>query len=195
MKARVTIAWTDLPNYLATFYPIVQGQLHNVEQAPSAITVIADLDHKNQETIMIDLLPLTKMRHADAGFSCQFVHASPTDFGLEEDEPEGRYMWLKADNDILLKLIYHTHAQWLHDVTTGRIEKILIDFVGTADEPTASFYVYADEVAGSSVEACGIEADDDGHHYLEPVQLSEIWTTKVAGISFDMHTSLFWVKG
>jgi hypothetical protein len=197
MRAQVTIAWRDLPNYINTFYPTAKGQLKNLEQAPSALKIIADYDKKNGENVTIDVLPLIKMRHAHAAFQCHFVHLISDD-GLEpelaDNEVEARPYWLTADSKMILNLINHTHVRWLQDVSTGRVEKILVDFLGTFVEPIVQFYVHTHEVFESSEEVCWIGADEGGgemDQYLEAMGLQNFCSTFVGLDIYNMQTAYF----
>jgi hypothetical protein len=197
MKAAVTIAWRDLPKYLDTFYPTVKGQLQNVKQAPSEITIIADYNRKYGETIEIDLLPLIKMRRAHATFQCHFVHMVPGESlysDHEKVERESRQNWLEADSEMVVSLLNHTQGRWLQDISAGKVGKILIDCVGTADEPTAQFHIHADEVLDSSEEVCWIHADDGGQtmeQYLQAMELNGIRSAIVAFDYFEMRFIYF----
>jgi hypothetical protein len=193
MKAAVTIAWRDLPKYFDIFYPTVKGQLENVEQAPSEITIIADKIHRNGEVVQIDCLPLIQMRHAHATFHCQFVHVVHVD-DLDPElydsyEFEKRPDWLSADSGVVLSLIDHTHVEWLQAVSAGKVERIMIDFVGTPTVTTIEFYVYADEKARSSTQARKLEIDQTGRlQYFEEMGLTGIWQTAAGK---DMYQDYF----
>jgi hypothetical protein len=197
MQAQVTIAWRDLPNYINTFYPTAKGQLKNLEQAPSAITIIADYDKKDGDNVVIDVLPLIKMRHAHATFQCHFVHLISDD-GLQpklvDDEVEARPYWLTADSEMIASLINHTHVRWLHDVSTGRVEKILVDFLGTSVEPTAQFHVHTHEVPESLEGVRWTEADVDGEamdQYLGAMGLQDVRSTCIGLEIYNMQTAYF----
>lgn len=79
MKAPVKLKWNDVPAYIDTFYFSAPGTLANIELAPASMTIsVAGLSVPIDNEI--DVLPLIKMRHADADFVCNFVYADGFDF-------------------------------------------------------------------------------------------------------------------
>jgi hypothetical protein len=195
MKAAVTIAWRDLPKYLDTFYPKVNCQLKNVEQAPSEITII--VDNYLEEYFEIDFLPLIKMRHEHPTFQCHFVGKIPADeLGLDPEDTSRDQRWLKADSEVIFKLMDHTYYRWLHDVSAGKVDKILIDTIGGVDFPAVTFHVYADEVLGRPKGAYGFRVDqEDLDQYLGAMHLIGFSAIDVGGDTYELDLTLIPKKG
>lgn len=82
MNAAVTIDWKDIPDYLTTFYPTVDGAKFDLDLAPSSMTIICNTSLQDSKSVRIKILPILKFQHAQADFNCNFVREAP-DWNIE----------------------------------------------------------------------------------------------------------------
>jgi hypothetical protein len=190
---------TDVQNYLDTFYPTVDDKLKNVEQAPYSVTIIANKSitpKDRNDFASIDFLPLIKMRYAHATFQGHFVHVSPAlipDPELRADYDADICLdCLKADNEVLRKLMEHANIRWVQGLLTGKVRAIFINRIGRPFWKTAEVFLRTAEADGQPVKegAIPFEGDEQAQRrYLEAVGLAQrrFWAKTVRGTLCAAH--------
>jgi hypothetical protein len=138
--APATILWRDVPSYFRTFYQHADGKMTDIAQAPTSITILVGC-HDPELDGLIDLLPLLRMKHANAAFSCHFDYRAD-DPAEESDEANDRREFLKADVDMLDALLHHDYPQWVDDLKTGRISKVNINDIGLTTAPSFNISIH-----------------------------------------------------
>jgi hypothetical protein len=191
MRAPVTIDWCDVPQYLNIFYPSIDGRLQNIEHAPASIVVNADVYTDSTGPVTIDLVPLLKLSHAQASFTCDFRYSAPKLADVPEPNTEDRN-YLHCDSTTVRRVIQHDNTRWKNDVQTGTVTKITVSAIGLASEPEMHLYVLHDEetrqLQGGEDKDIVDELDD---RYITDVELYNNWSegmiSTVEPVYFQVH--------
>jgi hypothetical protein len=174
MKREITINWRHVAGYLVVFYPTVDGEIANVELAPSGMTIIVPPTNNDEGSTALDFLPIAKIALHHSDFSISFKHDNelvsglPPDFGIED-----LVNFFESDKPCVGNLLTNRNTKWRSDVEMGKMTEIMIQGIGASDAPEAVIRVTKD------IEPGMIEDEDDGNFYhiwgyFESVELE--WT-------------------
>lgn len=179
MKSDMVIDWKDVPAYLNTFHPTVDGRVTNIKLVPASITVISEKNVKNGQEVNIDILPLFKIGFENSSFSCTFVQDAAAARGTrkrhEDFEEEDEIF--DADANTVQTILKHRFPQWISDVYTGTVLKLVITPIGTREDPYARFHIRHDELTylPEDMDWVGDASENLEHFYLKTVGFDRIW--------------------
>ena len=186
MKRKIIIDWQKVASYMRTFFPTINSRIDNIELTPSSMTVVTPWrGEKRGNELQLDILPMVKIGLYRPGFTCYFIH---DDKSLERARAASSIdvyigyilRYLRENTASLETIIDHRNVEWLSDIQTGKITRILISDIGICGQPQALFYVntvdmgLGDNVGVESSQRTTIEAA-----YFESVGLLDIWPWSV----------------
>jgi hypothetical protein len=127
------------------------------------------------------------MRLANVTFTCRFVPQNKgSDQALEQN-------WcLQADNSTIESITRHDNAQWLDDVTSGRIVQLTISAPGSQVKPKA--FLWVDDTEGNRLIGGKHESLKAEEYYLQRVSLTAVGPWKVLGMKSTMRFAVHYMK-
>lgn len=122
----------------------------------------------------LDFLPIIRMRHRNADFSCTLV----TEMHVNTEPRK----YIRGDIKILKALINHESEAWRSDISSGKIAYVGVGRLGAKEMP----YVQILISHGHEEHMEYVTADDhysNGYdwEYLRRVGLGDIWKSEVDG--------------
>jgi hypothetical protein len=191
MRAPAVIAWRDADNYLHTFYPTVNGQIQNIENAPMSLFILVSPFSRNDRIFEVDILTLWKIRRVHPDFTCKFVHSQEALAEISEDGEtmidEELQIYLQADGAMLGAFLQHAHEQWVCDIESETVIKVMCSVPGTDSDPIARFFIDSGEETYLMEDSgVGWESTDEERVFFARVGLEGMWTTKINGDEYQM---------
>ncbi|KAF9697950.1 hypothetical protein EKO04_004222 [Ascochyta lentis] len=89
--------------------------------------------------VQIDLVPLLMMGLVNQKFKCDFKYEPRSREATSLDMDI--HTMMAADVNTLQKLLTHRQVDWLRDVISGRVSRLLISHIGTNNYPRARFFI------------------------------------------------------
>jgi hypothetical protein len=174
LKAAGTIDWMDLPHYIDTFFPMVEGKVQNIAHAPKIIeTIISDDCNPGPGCVQIDLLPLVKMDLENNQFSCTFAHVMDP-YEEVHHFPNNHEELMEVDTKVLKILFGARDGRWVSDIEAGNVMNIMISPLGFSDGPSVTFFLVhgAPHLIGIDADEITEENADHWETYRESVGFS-----------------------
>lgn len=187
-KAPVTIFWKDLPRYL-DIHASISSTVYNTESAPSTITIYANAYERrlDSELVSVDILPLVKMKHRHAGFSCQLLRNAVFDDEMDEGHDKEQIKRdqadvVAADETAMQSFMTNENPKWLSDVQSGKIIEVTVSPMGTEKEPELLIVIAHNEetyLEGNEYDNASSHSAKGAMRYLRGVDMEEDIKTRV----------------
>lgn len=196
LKAPVEIDWDDVPNYLTLIFrspegrrylgqlfPTLEGEVNPQRDiAPSSMTIVVPTTERDdwerlEPTEMIDVLPIIRLRHRNAGFRCTF--AMSPEHSLEE------LKYIRGDIKVLEAFINHDGQVWRDEVSSGKVVYVPIANLGAEESPYVHILLNDENDEETYLKYSEVDNDvdsnDEDWKYLRKVGLGDIWKHEVDG--------------
>jgi hypothetical protein len=176
---------------MRTFFPTVNGKIENIELMPSSMTIVTPWrGEPGKSGLQLDILPIIKIGLRRPGFTCEFIHDGESLKKMEIPLYNSEDSYFGDVRDIaryhheetapLRIVMNHRSEEWISDIETGRITKILLCDIGVLVDPQALFYVKID---GMSLGDESDDVDEQNRYmeyaYFERVGLLDIWPRRI----------------
>jgi hypothetical protein len=133
--------------YMRTFFSTVNGKIENLELAPSSMTIVTpwrgEEEPKGHE---LDILPIVKIGVRRSDFTCHFIHDEDCPEVPHDNHIQATNRFLKGDSLILRNMICHRNHEWVSDVDSDKIAKIVVRDIGFWADPSVAFHMTASAV-------------------------------------------------
>jgi len=147
LKRDIVIDWKAVAGYMRTFFPTVDGKIENVELAPANMTIVTPWrGNEGGDGHELDVLPLVKIGLCRLNFTCHFVHDTAR-LQIHDEDEEGQRAgysfraWIDEDASSVENMMRNRHPQWLSDIETSVITRIMVSNIGVSDSPQTVLYL------------------------------------------------------
>jgi hypothetical protein len=148
LKQNIVIDWKTVAGYMSIFFPVVNGEIENVELAPMSMTIVTPWRcFQAGDGHELDLLPMVKVGLSRTGFTVRLVHDTATlelyeaiGCGQQAESEDLRY-YVDGDSSCLEEVLCNRDPRWISDIKNASVTRILICNISVKDAPQALFYM------------------------------------------------------